>query len=651
MATAAHMRARVADIESPALSLLLVDANEPSVASSRHSPHRRHRPLWLLTYCLGRRSRVISDRLSIAVLVAALLALLLVLSTAWLSSLLSPAAVTGCPCAETVDTFSQGVSPSNSSLHSPAPSASSASLLSSFYLLCPNAHDSAGYNLSAFGYAGSWPQLVLPTSPPSAWIIHEVDVDLSERQLRVPVIVLDRTKKEYAGHAWISRHKEAESVFVRLLERAGLRMAVQYEDGTQDVFVAMRHSFYKSRVGPTAYLIFPLRGDANTPQQADRPVDFSVPPAALPMSERPVSLTLHLDWATVGVIGNETGAAHNLSSSGVSSRAVLPLCSVERQMVYSAAVLKPVTGNLSESYLLQWIDYHRRVGVDHFLILDRNGECNSFPLLQRLASQGLVTVTHWPLPYVNDPSDTSDKRDINNSAQQAVYWAAYIRTRRVARWMLTVDFDEYVYLNTSYYPRACSNSLLCPSPLRDFLEQPSRAHEGVVVFGRYNFVGASPPPRYWNDSSHAWRYRIIEQERLAANHSLSSAAAAPLLASAPPYAVTRVWRSRAPIDVDPIRFRNRYGKYLYRCDRGLIYLGVHSAAHRDTPKPPAEGPQHLDQAWAAHYRDLWKPRSRVHHDRWDEQWELDTRVADIMQLELPPANSDTEAAEAEDEGA
>ena len=627
------MRARLPDIESPAI---LLDSTELIVP---RPPIYRHRPRWVIN-CITRKGGTISIRVSVALSAIALLALLLVAITAWIMSPSSSSAA-DCPCtaADSTQLLNSSFVPSDSSS-----SAAAAALLSSFFLLCPAAHDSPDYNLSAAGYAGSWHQLLLPTSPASSWVIHEVDVDLTKRQLRVPIIILDRTKSQYAGHAWISKHKEADRVLKLILDRAGLRVTIGYEDATQDVVVVRRSSYYKSKIGPTSYLKVTLRGDVNSSQQqphsieqpADGVVDYFVPPSMLPLSERPIIITLQLDWAAAEVSGN---------SSGIVSRAVLPLCVVQRPMVYSAAVLKPVIGDVGESHLLQWVDYHSRVGVDHFYIIDRNSECNAYPKLQQLTRQGLVTLIHWPLPYPNDPHDTSHKRgETIDSAQQAVYWAIYIRSRRVVRWMLAVDMDEYVYLNTSYYPRTCSNSLLCPSPLRDFVQHPSRVREGVVVFGRYNFVGVPPPSRYWNDSNHAWRYRIIDQQQvaaaLAANHSSPSTSASVLPPSATPYAVSHVWRSRAPIDVDPVHSRNRYGKYLYRCDRGVIYLGVHSASHRDSPTPPAEGPKHLDQVWAAHYRDIYSTRSRVEEDRWDEQWEMDTRVADVMQLPLPPTNSD-----------
>ena len=83
-------------------------------------------------------------------------------------------------------------------------------------------------------------------------------------------------------------------------------------------------------------------------------------------------------------------------------------------------------------YLLEWIAYHRTVGVDHFVLFD-NESTDAMPeMLARLAAAGIVTVIPWPTaPFPEGP-------------QVPAYGHAIHRFRDMTEWLAFIDLDEFL---------------------------------------------------------------------------------------------------------------------------------------------------------------------------------------------------------------
>ncbi len=97
-------------------------------------------------------------------------------------------------------------------------------------------------------------------------------------------------------------------------------------------------------------------------------------------------------------------------------------------------------------YLLEWIAYHRAVGVDHFIIFDNESTDGTFFLLRPLARAGIITYVRWVTraQYVGFKG-----HDIG--PQVPAYDFAVRICRKLDRWKWIgfIDLDEFV-VTTSY---------------------------------------------------------------------------------------------------------------------------------------------------------------------------------------------------------
>ena len=206
------------------------------------------------------------------------------------------------------------------------------------------------------------------------------------------------------------------------------------------------------------------------------------------------------------------------------------------------AFIKPAFGDpiYIGEMLLNYIHWHRVIGVDHFYVFDRYGQM--LPTSEKMTSEwktkyaGVAgsdawqfysladyiragVVTYIPSPCQHDDPKLCDRyQDHLPTGETSLSLA-----RQHTQWMLQSDLDEFVNLmprmqrpdakgeieqwtpftslqinehaqrnsvKTSYYQRECGNSLYCKSPIRDFLDQYMRF--GIVQYRTWN-VAVAPP--------------------------------------------------------------------------------------------------------------------------------------------------------------
>ena len=82
-------------------------------------------------------------------------------------------------------------------------------------------------------------------------------------------------------------------------------------------------------------------------------------------------------------------------------------------------------------YLLEWIAYHRLVGVQHFLIFDNESNDGTSEMLERLADRSLIHRVPWPTEPGAAP-------------QNAAYAEGLRRLRGQAKWIAFIDLDEFL---------------------------------------------------------------------------------------------------------------------------------------------------------------------------------------------------------------
>lgn len=88
-------------------------------------------------------------------------------------------------------------------------------------------------------------------------------------------------------------------------------------------------------------------------------------------------------------------------------------------------------------FILEWVAYHKAIGVDHFLVYTNDCTDNTNEMLDRLAELGHVT--RVPNPWKKD----SGKKPQHVALKDALTQPAYAD----ANWILTIDCDEFVNIH------------------------------------------------------------------------------------------------------------------------------------------------------------------------------------------------------------
>ena len=98
-------------------------------------------------------------------------------------------------------------------------------------------------------------------------------------------------------------------------------------------------------------------------------------------------------------------------------------------------------------YLVEWVDFHRLMGVEHFTIYDDGSTDSGFELLK---------------PWIE--SGNLETREVGGRSQKAVYNEALRGYRRRAKWVAFLDLDEFLFSpNSETLPRALARYTGAPA--------------------------------------------------------------------------------------------------------------------------------------------------------------------------------------------
>lgn len=89
----------------------------------------------------------------------------------------------------------------------------------------------------------------------------------------------------------------------------------------------------------------------------------------------------------------------------------------------------------------EWVEYHRLIGIEHFVVFDRTGELRH--TLLPLVQDGVLTVVDW-LNHWHGHEQHGGNGVYHD--QQGILNKCLHRYARGAEWVLVVDPDEYVHL-------------------------------------------------------------------------------------------------------------------------------------------------------------------------------------------------------------
>lgn len=90
-----------------------------------------------------------------------------------------------------------------------------------------------------------------------------------------------------------------------------------------------------------------------------------------------------------------------------------------------------IVKNENSNHILEWIEYHLKIGIDHIILYD-NGELNSvYNLINNSKFKNFVSVINWHKPI---------------QSQNTAY-SHCLQSNKDASWIAFIDIDEFIYLN------------------------------------------------------------------------------------------------------------------------------------------------------------------------------------------------------------
>jgi hypothetical protein len=92
------------------------------------------------------------------------------------------------------------------------------------------------------------------------------------------------------------------------------------------------------------------------------------------------------------------------------------------------------------SYLAEWIEFHRLVGVERFFLYDNGSSDDHRAVLAPYADEGIVVVHDWPMPFAGRPG--------RGRALSRAFDHCLAVHREDSRWIAFLDLDEFLFSPT-----------------------------------------------------------------------------------------------------------------------------------------------------------------------------------------------------------
>lgn len=96
-----------------------------------------------------------------------------------------------------------------------------------------------------------------------------------------------------------------------------------------------------------------------------------------------------------------------------------------------------------EPYFIEWIEFHKMMGVDHFFIYDNGNDGAAGKLLEPYIRTNEITLI--PFPHIEGLRDYKKTGNNTLSIQNLAYGDFILRYRQNCQWVLVCDIDEFVY--------------------------------------------------------------------------------------------------------------------------------------------------------------------------------------------------------------
>ena len=346
-------------------------------------------------------------------------------------------------------------------------------------------------NLSWIGIRGAAaPFVPLPLTPlhTLVWKVWEVDVDVDAGEIIVPLLYLQWREGQTEGNdiAPAYTHNSILTYAFELLASRGMMMCViEYSDGRSVTVKPSVMATSSDAVRGVLCPFEPLRVVLAISVRIDVPADAG----AVEWRElHPPSFSPFPDGAAPPL----RFGADAVSSEFHSSFRLL-LCQSFQRRVHVAITSRTLYGSTTPlADVMDFVDAHRRIGVDQFVMWDHD---------RRLWEDDQDTSSaHWGrLKHAVEAGyleyDVMPQALGSHQLQVILMYVASVRLKRRANWLLAIDIDEFLVLPPpqQLYPRLCSNSLWCPSPIADWIRTAGLAGYGSVMLDTNHVMGRSMP--------------------------------------------------------------------------------------------------------------------------------------------------------------
>lgn len=346
-------------------------------------------------------------------------------------------------------------------------------------------------NLSWIGIRGTAaPFVTLPLVPVHnlVWKVWEVDVDVDAGEIIVPLLYLQWRQGQTEGNdiAPSYTHNSILPYAFELLASRGMMLCVvEYSDGRSVTVKPSVVATSGDAVRGVLCPFEPLRRVMAVSVRIDVPADAG----AVEWRElHPPSFSPFPDGAAPPL---RFGADAQSSEFHAAFR--LLLCHSFQRRVHVAITSRTLYGSTTPlADVMDFIDAHRRIGVDQFVMWDHD---------RRLWGEDQdASSAHWGrLKHAIDAGyleyDVMPQALGSHQLQVILMYVASLRLKRRANWLLAIDIDEFLVLPPpqQLYPRLCSNSLWCPSPIADWIRTAGLAGYGSVMLDTGHVMGRSMP--------------------------------------------------------------------------------------------------------------------------------------------------------------
>ncbi len=91
-------------------------------------------------------------------------------------------------------------------------------------------------------------------------------------------------------------------------------------------------------------------------------------------------------------------------------------------------------------FLPEWIEYHHKIGVEHFWMYNNNSKDDYKKALEPYIKKGWVELVQWP-----SKQEKNDFLNFSYTVQPAAYTDAIQKAKKRSKWLAVIDTDEFIF--------------------------------------------------------------------------------------------------------------------------------------------------------------------------------------------------------------